>query len=223
MNKQLIASILSLSMLTSSASAMSATSASPGSYREISGVQSGNSEIIRDELKSFRVLVDSGTLSQKDALIVFSKNLTERGARLADIDAYVKEHTTRTEYRSFKADLEEALSGINVRSMTSQEVTQVMSRSLASLNVDGLSWAGCASQGIGVVLLVVAAVAGLIELNDTNVTACHGLGCDGQTAQEFAQWLKDVEAERKGAATLFEILAPTGLILEIPAFMGNGC
>ena len=189
--KKIVASALALTMLTSSVYAMPSDSGKSVSYRELVGSTSGKSDSIKDEMKNFKVLVDSGAMQPHDAVTVLAKNLVDKGVGFADIDAYVKERTTRTEYKAFKTSFESAMSGINAQNMTSAELTQAMAQSLSSQNVEGLSWSGCGGMATGIVLLVAAVVVGVVAIVKSQGSARITASYESQKTTRTSQYNSD--------------------------------
>ena len=162
MNKKLIASVVLLSMITSQAYAL--PSDSGVSYKNLVGSQIGKSDAIKKEIINFQVLIDSGAMQPRQAVDSFSKNLMDQGVSFSDLNAYVKERSTRDEYKKFQTNFETAMTGIDAKNITATEMSQVSAQLLSTQTSVGLSWSGCAGIGVGVAILVAAVVIGIVAI-----------------------------------------------------------
>ena len=161
-SRKLVTSVLLLTTFTGSAYA--GPSDTGTSYKNLVGSTSGKSEVIKDEIKNFQVLIDSGAMEPHQAVDTFSKNLTDEAVSFSDLDAYVKERSTRDEYGKFQASFETAMAGVDARNITATEMSQVSAQLLTSQASVGLSWSGCAGIGVGVAILVAAVVVGIVAI-----------------------------------------------------------
>ena len=168
LSKKITASVVLVTLLTMISSpayaASSNTSGTSVSYRNLVGSTAGKSDLIKNEVKNFQVLIDSGAMQPRAAVDTFSKNLMDQGVTFSDLDAYVKERSTRDEYKKFQTNFESSMTGIDAQNITATEMSQVSAQLLSAQATEGLSWSGCAGIGIGVAILVAAIVVGIVAI-----------------------------------------------------------
>lgn len=137
------------------------------SYRQLVGTEQGNTDLIRGELKDYKIRVQSGAMTAQESIEAMSASMLEKNIKLSDIDAYVQANTSAKEYKTFKKSLTAALKGVNPEQMNPQQLSEVLASTMQNSNVEGLAWSGCAGLSIGIILVVSAVVVGIVALTKT--------------------------------------------------------
>lgn len=170
-NKKAIAAVLVMAFTSQSLfitpQAIAGTGVPAPTYRQLVGTAQGNADVIRGQLKDYKVRVESGSMSASESIEVMSKSMIEQNISLADIDAYVQATATATEYKNFKKTLTASLKGVDADKVTPAQMSEILATTLQNSNVEGLAWSGCAGVSIGAILLVAAVVVGIVALTKT--------------------------------------------------------
>lgn len=121
-------------------------------------------EIIKSAYQAFKTNIDYKLLSVEEAakrfsMEIFNKNITEE-----DMANFVKEYASVDEYNSYLLSMDNAKASLGGEAFTSDELSQLAVSSLSGLDQDALRWSGCASLGVGIVLLAGAVTMGIIAL-----------------------------------------------------------
>jgi hypothetical protein len=77
---------------------------------------------------------------------------------------FVKEYAEFEDYITYLDSIERAKEDLDGEDFTPEEFSQIAASSLTTLNQESLRWSGCASLGVGVVLLIGAVTMGIIAL-----------------------------------------------------------
>jgi hypothetical protein len=139
----------------------------PAIYNQLTRGVEGNGDLIRSELRDYKIRVESGAMKPEASIEVMTQSLVAKNIGLADIDAYVRSIASEKEYRSFKKTLSSALKGVNPESLSQEQMSEILASTLQSSEVEGLAWSGCAGIGVGVILVVAAVVTGIVALTKT--------------------------------------------------------
>jgi hypothetical protein len=136
-------------------------------YSHLTQGAPGNGDLIRSELRDYKIRVESGVMQPQESIEVMTQALVAKNIGLADIDAYVRTISTEKEYRNFRKTLNSSLRGINPETLTQEQMSEILASTLQSSEVEGLAWSGCAGIGIGAILVVSAVVVGIVALTKT--------------------------------------------------------
>lgn len=144
------------------------TAATPSTlYSQLTGGAQGNGDLIRAELRDYKIRVESGAMKPQESIEVMTQSLVAKNIGIADIDAYVRAVASEKEYRSFKKTLTISLKGVNPETLTQEQMSEILASTLQSSEVEGLAWSGCAGLAVGAILVVAAVVTGIVALTKT--------------------------------------------------------
>jgi hypothetical protein len=144
------------------------TSAITGNYAQASIVTKSNIakvEIIKNAYQTFKTNIDYELVTVEEAAQKFSMEMFDKNVSEKDMADFVKKYSSsEDDYNSYVLSIEEAKANLNGEDFTSEEFSSIAANSLSSLDQDALRWSGCASLGVGIVLLVGAVTMGIIAL-----------------------------------------------------------
>lgn len=121
-------------------------------------------EVIKTAYQDFKKNVDYKLMSVADASSKFSFTIFAHKITEKDMENFVKEYAEYEEYIAYLNSVEEAKLNLAGEDFTPEEFAQVTASSLVALDRESLRWSGCASLGVGVVLVIAAVVMGVIAL-----------------------------------------------------------
>jgi hypothetical protein len=119
----------------------------------------------QEDVRDFRVAVDSGAETSDDAVKAFATALAADHVTLGQIQSFMKARMTASEYAALSERIQEATSGIAESELKPEEVSAIASEVLGATSSSGLAWGSCethiaieggiaAAVGVGVYFLV---------------------------------------------------------------------
>ena len=129
-------------------------------------------------LKTYRSQLDQNHngVSQEAILRDFAQGLIDKNVGVEDVDAYVKSKLTTSEYANFKKFLDTSLKGIDPNKLTAEEYSGVISEALKQTQAKGLTWSGCTTLSIGILVAVASVVVGIVAIAKHKLDAITSQG-----------------------------------------------
>jgi hypothetical protein len=168
MIKQFIVSFMAISILSQTTFLPFSHAYASNSHLKNSSKSSlikiNKNEIIKKAYQDFKKdldlqLVSVEKASEKFSLAMFAHNVNED-----DMANFVEEYAEFEDYLTYLESIETAKLDLAGEEFTPEEFSQIAASSLMTLDQESLRWSGCASLGVGIVLLIGAVTMGIIAL-----------------------------------------------------------
>jgi hypothetical protein len=128
---------------------------------------------LKQDLRAFQIALDSGS-DPSAATQQLSDALQTHSPTLEDLQAYLKESLSPSEYSSFTEELDAGLQGVDPSQITEQEWNEILAQAIRESRSTGLAWDSCVATRISIDAVGI----GLIVFGVVEFVRAHGAAAD---------------------------------------------